>query len=68
METTFTLLFYPKKRNTYSNGPVDIYGRITISGVRSEFGTGLKCEPTKWDLVANRPKGNLENQKHFNAS
>jgi site-specific recombinase XerD len=61
---TFSLLFYPKKRN---NGAPYIYGRVTIEGKRTEISTGLTCDPARWNNAAGKANGNGEESKALNA-
>ncbi|WP_317900063.1 Arm DNA-binding domain-containing protein [Aurantibacillus circumpalustris] len=49
MQTSYSLLFYAKKEKGYKSGPVTIYGRISVKGPPSEFSTGQKCDPKKWN-------------------
>ncbi len=44
-----SLLFYLKKAKSDSAGRAMIYVRITIKGRRSEFSTGRKINPDKWN-------------------
>jgi len=44
-----SLLFYLKKAKSDSAGRAMIYVRITIKGRRSEFSTGRKVHPAKWN-------------------
>ena len=66
MSQTFSYIFYTKKRNTYTGGPIPIYIRITIAGKRAEVSTGREVEPARWNPDAGRMKGTGEEAKKFN--
>jgi site-specific recombinase XerD len=63
MNESISLLFYLKKPKAYLEGPVFIYARITISGNRTEFSTGIKCLPAKWNSNGGKPLGHTEESK-----
>jgi hypothetical protein len=63
MNESFSLLFYLKKPKVYIGGLLFIYAHITINGKRSEFSTGVKCLPEKWNSKGNKPSGNNEEAK-----
>jgi site-specific recombinase XerD len=63
MNESISLLFYLKKSKNYINGHVSIYARITINGNRSEFSTGHKCSPEKWNSNGGKPLGHNEEAK-----
>ena len=67
MKTNFSMLFYIKKRNNYTGGPVPIYQRITVDGKRSEITTNRQCDPSKWNSHAGRAIGTKEEIKSLNA-
>lgn len=67
MSQTFSFIFYTKKRNTYTGGPIPIYLRITIAGKRAEISTGREVEPARWNADAGRMKGSGEEVKKFNS-
>ncbi len=54
MKTNFSMLFYLKKQNNYTSGPMPIYQRITVNGNRAEITTNRECEPLKWNSHAGR--------------
>lgn len=67
MRTNINLLFYLKKRGTYTSGPIMIYLRFTVDGMRSEISTGKSCEPSKWNAQAGRMNGTKEDVRTLNA-
>jgi site-specific recombinase XerD len=67
MRTNINLLFYLKKRNTYSSGPVAIYLRFTVDGHRAEASTGKVCDPVRWNTQAGRAIGTKEDVRTLNA-
>ncbi|EHQ26914.1 site-specific integrase [Mucilaginibacter paludis] len=67
MRTNMNLLFYLKKRSTYTFGPVAIYLRFTVDGQRAETSTGKTCEPARWNVQAGRAIGTKEDVKVLNA-
>ena len=67
MRTNINLLFYLKKRNTYTSGPVAIYLRFTIDGHRAEASTGKVCDPGRWNTQAGRAIGTKEDVRTLNA-
>ena len=42
MQTTFSILFYPRGNDIDKNGNAPIYSRITVNGKRSEFSVRRK--------------------------
>lgn len=54
MSQTFSYLFYAKRRNASTEGPVPIYLRITVAGKRTEMSTGREVHPDNWDQDARR--------------
>ena len=67
MRTNINLLFYLKKRNTYTSGPVAIYLRFTVDGHRAEASTGKVCDPVRWNTQAGRAIGTKEDIRTLNA-
>lgn len=66
METSFGLLFYPKKPKGYKSGNVPIYFRITVDGIERELSTRLQVDPEKWSSEANRLMGRTDAVKAVN--
>lgn len=66
MQTTFSILFYPKGSNTNKQGLVPIYARITVNGKRSEFSTKRKINISKWNSEAGKLKGTTNDVRDFN--
>lgn len=67
MNTNYSLLFYLKKPKNYVNGPKPIYMRITVAGVPRELSAGRECDPTRWNSISNRVKGQKEEIRNLNA-
>ncbi len=61
-----SLLFYLKKAKADSFGLAMIYVRITIDGGRSEFSTGRKVHPNKWNSESNFVQGFSEDARQLN--
>ena len=68
MRTNLNLLFFLKKRVNYKSGPVSIYIRFTVDGMRAEASTGKTCDPSKWNSKARRASGTKEEIKILNNS
>jgi hypothetical protein len=66
METSFSLLFYPKKPKGYKLGNVPIYFRITVDGIEREISTKFSVDPLKWSTEANRLLGKSDTVKAVN--
>ncbi|MBQ53226.1 MULTISPECIES: site-specific integrase [Leeuwenhoekiella] len=66
MQTTFSILFYPKGSNTNKQGLVPIYARITVNGKRSEFSTKRRINISKWNSEAGKMKGTTNDVRDFN--
>ena len=67
LEKNFSLLFYLKKSKTYRKGPMPIYMRITVDGIRKEISTSRQCDPDRWNANAGRVTGTKEDVKLLNA-
>jgi len=67
LSKTFTLLFYLKKRKTYSGSKLPIYMRFTVQGRRIELTAKRDCEPEKWNSSSGRKMGIMEDVKSLNA-
>jgi len=57
MQSTFSILFYPRGNDIDKNGKVPIYARITVNGKRSEFSIKRKVLLEKWNSDAGKVKG-----------
>ena len=66
-EKSFSILFYLKKPKNYLKGPMPIYMRITVDGIRKEISTGRQCDPDRWNANAGRVNGTKEDVKSLNA-
>ncbi len=67
MLETFSYIFYPKKRNTYINGPIPIYLRITVAGKRAEINISRSIDPGKWEKAAGKMNKDFKEAKQFNS-
>jgi site-specific recombinase XerD len=67
MNKSFSLIFYLKKRTNYVSGPIPIYARITVEGLRAELSVYRQCNPEKWNQHSGRMIGNGEEAKEMNA-
>lgn len=66
LEKSLGLMFFLKKPQDYVEGPVPIYLRITVDGVRKEMSTKRFWEPARWSAKANRATGTKEDVKKLN--
>jgi Arm DNA-binding domain len=67
MKTNVNQLFYLKKPRNYTSGPIPVYLRLTVNGLRAEVTTGRTCEPGRWNAAAGRATGTREATKVLNA-
>lgn len=63
---TVSILFYPKKRLSDSDGLASLYARITVDGQRSEFSLGKKIEIKRWCSVGGKLRGTTKKVSEFN--
>ncbi|MCB0458634.1 MAG: site-specific integrase, partial [Flavobacteriaceae bacterium] len=66
MKNTFSVLFYPKKKNVNNAGETLLYMRITINGKRTEISTHRKVVLDKWDSKAGKLRGIKSEIREFN--
>ncbi|MHB1105415.1 MAG: site-specific integrase [Lutibacter sp.] len=66
MQTTFSILFYPRGNDIDKNGKATIYARITVNGKRSEFSIKRKVLLTKWNSDAGKIKGKTSDVLELN--
>lgn len=66
MKSNLFLLFFMKRPKNYSEGTIPIYIRLTLDSKRSEFATGIKCEPDKWCAKTGRALGKTELLRSIN--
>ncbi|WP_282055708.1 site-specific integrase [Maribacter luteus] len=66
MQTTFSVLFYPRGNDVDKNGNSTIYLRITVNGKRSEFSIRRKVLLTKWNSEAGKVRGTTANVRELN--
>ncbi|WP_113638530.1 site-specific integrase [Nubsella zeaxanthinifaciens] len=67
MITNVNLLFYLKKRNAKTKGPIKIYLRFTVEGQRAEISTNKSCTAEKWDTKEGRMLGSREEARTINS-
>ncbi len=66
MQTTFSILFYPRGNDIDRNGNAPIYARITVNGKRSEFSIKRKVLLTKWNSDAGKMRGTTSEVRELN--
>ena len=66
MRSTFSAIFLLRKNRVSKDGlaPVDL--AITVNKERVKINTGKKIDPTKWDQVRQKVKGNSDEAKLLN--
>ncbi|SRX75014.1 site-specific integrase [Aequorivita antarctica] len=66
MQSTFSILFYPKGSAVDKNGYAPLYARITVDTKRSEFSIKRKVLLTKWNPGAGKIRGTLTEARELN--
>lgn len=66
MQTTFSILFYPRGNDIDKNGYAPIYARITVNGKRSEFSIKRKVLLIKWNSDTGKVKGKTPDALQLN--
>ncbi|QQX76446.1 MULTISPECIES: site-specific integrase [Aequorivita] len=66
MQSTFSILFYPKGNDIDKNGNSPIYARITVNNKRSEFSIRRKVSLSKWNSEAGTIRGSSSEVGDFN--
>ncbi len=66
MQTTFSVLFYPRGNDIDKNGNAPIYLRITVNGKRSEFSIRHKVLLTKWNSEGGKVRGTTASVRELN--
>ena len=66
MQSTFSILFYPKGSAVDKNGYAPLYARITVDTKRSEFSIKRKVLLTKWNPGAGKIRGTLTEVRELN--
>ncbi|WP_117883747.1 site-specific integrase [Aureibaculum luteum] len=66
MKNTFSVLFYPKRRDSDLPDKASVYMRITVNGRRSELSINRKVNVSKWNQKAEKLSGTKEEVKDFN--
>ena len=63
---TINILFYPKKRESDTDGKVTIYCRVTVNLKRAEFSLRRTVDEQRWDSRGARLRGSSIEVSHFN--
>ncbi|HEA22961.1 MAG TPA: site-specific integrase [Pricia antarctica] len=63
---TVSILFYPKKRKSDTDGLVPLYARITVNGQRGEFSLGKKIDTKRWCSTGGKLRGTTKKVSEFN--
>ncbi len=63
---TINILFYPKKRDSDTDGKVTIYCRVTVNSKRAEFSLRRTVEEQRWDSHSGRLRGTTMEVSKFN--
>lgn len=66
MQTTFSVLFYPRGNDLDKNGNAPIYLRITVGGKRSEFSIKRKVLFSRWNSEAGKVRGTATDARELN--
>ncbi|MCK0145271.1 site-specific integrase [Arenibacter sp. F26102] len=66
MQTTFSVLFYPRRSDIDQNGNAPIYLRITVNGKRSEISIKRKVLISKWNSEAGKIRGTTTDVRELN--
>lgn len=64
---SFSILFYPKRKDADLQGQVPLYMRITVDGRRTELSLRRKVEISKWDASNEKLKGVTPELREINA-
>ncbi len=63
---TINILFYPKKRESDTDGKVTIYCRVTVNSKRAEFSLRRAVDEQRWDSHGGRLRGTSVEVSNFN--
>lgn len=66
MSGKISVLFYPKKSDTDTDGMVTVYARITVNGKRAELSLGRRVEEQRWDSRGGKLRGTTMEVSKFN--
>ncbi|MDQ3392636.1 MAG: Arm DNA-binding domain-containing protein [Bacteroidota bacterium] len=66
MNKSFKSFFFLKKRGGYKGGPISIYLRITVDGIKSELTIQRTIDPSKLNQSAGRAKGTKQEVAQLN--
>jgi len=65
---TFKVLFYIKRTKKKRDGTVPIYARLTVNGLRAEFGLQKSIKEEQWNKEKGCVKGSSSETRRFNLS
>ena len=63
---TINILFYPKKRESDTDGKVTIYCRVTVNSKRAEFSLRRAVNEQRWDSRGGKLRGTTIEVSNFN--
>ena len=66
MQSSFSIIFYPRGNDIDKCGNAPIYARITVNGKRSEFSIKRKVLLEKWNSDAGKIKGTSSEARELN--
>jgi site-specific recombinase XerD len=66
MEKSLGVFFYLKKPRNHCLGPVPVYMRLTVNGIRSEISVKQQADPPFWNATAGRATGKTDQAKSLN--
>lgn len=66
MKNTFSVLFYPKRRDLNSPNKANVYMRVTVNGRRIELSVNRKINLSKWNHKAGKLSGTKDEIRDFN--
>lgn len=66
MQTTFSILFYPRGNDIDKDGNAPIYLRITVNGKRSELSIKRKVLLKKWNSEGGKVRGTTNDVRELN--
>lgn len=66
MRNTFSVLFYPKRRDSDLPDKASVYMRVTVNGQRVELSVNRKIRLSKWSDKAGKLLGTKQDVKEFN--
>ncbi|HUH27141.1 site-specific integrase [Gelidibacter sp.] len=66
MQSSLSIIFYPRGNDVDKHGNAPIYARITVNGKRSEFSIRRKVALDKWSSEGGKIRGNSVEAREFN--